>query len=175
MTLTYQEISRNVAIDGGNRQVIGEFSIEVDNIEEQTLQSMLSLLAFKRSMFAGVLDGATDEVFMGDSALNRFMKTVEAASSSVPKVEKTPEERGNGRIGEEAHPPEGRVPKTPSAQDAPVARAAAAALGELLTKGAEALQTLGQALAAPSSGSNGKRRAPAGPRIETETCYGSES
>ncbi len=58
----------------------------VNFISEHTIEhGMLSLLAFKRSVFAGVLDGAEDKVFMGDSAMNRFMKTVESATTSIPE------------------------------------------------------------------------------------------
>lgn len=149
----------------------------VNFISEGTIEhGMLSLLAFKRSMFAGVLDGATDEVLMGDSALNRFMKTVETASSNVPPVQRTSEEGGNGRTNEGPHPHVNGAPKDPARHDAPDIRAAAGdiapALGELLAKGAGALQVLGQALAASSTGSNGKRRPTAGPRVETDAATG---
>jgi len=46
---------------------------------------MLSLLAFKRSMFSGVLDGGRDEVFMGETRFNKFMKTVETVSGTMDK------------------------------------------------------------------------------------------
>jgi hypothetical protein len=38
---------------------------------------MLSVLAFKRSLSAGILDGASGEISLGGSRLNRFMKDVE--------------------------------------------------------------------------------------------------
>jgi len=44
---------------------------------------MLDLLKFKRSMFSGVLDEGDNEVFMGTTRFNQFMKTVEEASQSV--------------------------------------------------------------------------------------------
>ncbi len=40
-------------------------------------EGMLSVLAFKRSLSAGVLDGGTGEISLGGSRLNRFMKEVE--------------------------------------------------------------------------------------------------
>jgi SNF2 family DNA or RNA helicase len=47
---------------------------------------MLSLLGFKKSFFAGVLDGGQDEVFLGGSRLKRFMESVERATTSIPQV-----------------------------------------------------------------------------------------
>jgi hypothetical protein len=38
---------------------------------------MLSVLAFKRSLSAGILDGGIGEISLGGSRLNRFMKDVE--------------------------------------------------------------------------------------------------
>jgi len=137
----------------------------VNFISEGTIEhGMLPLLSFKRSMFAGVLDGTEDRVFMGDSALNRFVKTIETATSSIPQVPSTPAE---------PEPPEEPKPQPP------VQRAAKAAepqplspLGELLTRGAEMLQTLGQALAQPGKPSgDGSRPAP-GPRIERDSATG---
>ena len=40
-------------------------------------EGMLSVLAFKRSLSAGILDGGTGEISLGGSRLNRFMKDVE--------------------------------------------------------------------------------------------------
>jgi superfamily II DNA or RNA helicase len=40
-------------------------------------EGMLSVLAFKRSLSAGILDGGTGEIALGGSRLNRFMKDVE--------------------------------------------------------------------------------------------------
>lgn len=39
-------------------------------------EGMLSVLAFKRSLSAGILDGGTGEISLGGSRLNRFMKDV---------------------------------------------------------------------------------------------------
>jgi len=53
-------------------------------ISEKTIEErMLSVLGFKKSMFAGVLDGGQDEVFLGGSKLKRFMETVEKVSDSI--------------------------------------------------------------------------------------------
>ncbi len=49
-------------------------------------QGMLSLLKFKKSLFAGALDGGEKEVFLGGSRLTRFMETVEQATGSIPQA-----------------------------------------------------------------------------------------
>ncbi len=45
---------------------------------------MLDLIKFKKSLFAGVLDGDRDSVFMGGTRLKKFMDGVEAATASIP-------------------------------------------------------------------------------------------
>ncbi len=54
--------------------LIGQGSIE---------EGMLSLLAFKKSLFAGVLDGGASEVFLQGTRLNNFMKSVEQVASAM--------------------------------------------------------------------------------------------
>jgi hypothetical protein len=49
-------------------------------------EGMLSVLKFKKSLFAGVLDGGDKDVFMGGSRLNKFMETVEAATAAIPEA-----------------------------------------------------------------------------------------
>jgi superfamily II DNA/RNA helicase len=49
-------------------------------------EGMLSVLKFKKSLFAGVLDGGEKEVFLGGSRLKRFMDQVEAATTSIPEA-----------------------------------------------------------------------------------------
>jgi hypothetical protein len=48
-------------------------------------EGMLSLLKFKKSLFAGVLDGGEKEVFLGGSRLTQFMETVEKVTTSIPE------------------------------------------------------------------------------------------
>jgi superfamily II DNA or RNA helicase len=47
---------------------------------------MLDVLAFKKSVFAGVLDGGADEVFLGGTKLKKFMETVDQVSSNIPEA-----------------------------------------------------------------------------------------
>ncbi|WP_245436003.1 DEAD/DEAH box helicase [Mesorhizobium tamadayense] len=46
-------------------------------------EGMLSVLAFKRSLSAGILDGGSSEISLGGSRLNRFMKDVENVTGSM--------------------------------------------------------------------------------------------
>jgi superfamily II DNA or RNA helicase len=60
-------------------------------------EGMLSVLAFKRSLSAGILDGGGSEISLGGSRLNRFMKDVENVTGNMGEgVAVTPaEEAGN--------------------------------------------------------------------------------
>jgi superfamily II DNA or RNA helicase len=55
-------------------------------------EGMLSVLQFKKSLFAGVLDGGAKEVFLGGSRLTKFMETVEKTTDAIPQP--TYEEEG---------------------------------------------------------------------------------
>jgi superfamily II DNA or RNA helicase len=63
-------------------------------------EGMLSVLAFKRSLSAGILDGGSGEISLGGSRLNRFMKEVENVTGRMGKSEAvTPaEEVGNSIV-----------------------------------------------------------------------------
>jgi hypothetical protein len=110
-------------------------------------EGMLSLLGFKRAVFAGVLDGGDAEVFLGGSRLARFMETVEktTAMSGAPPAESVEtagvEEQevadgdGGGDDGDGAAPEDSPVgPASPAQADDPLSRLLAgglALLGEL--------------------------------------------
>lgn len=55
-------------------------------------EAMLGVLGFKRSLFAGVLDGGESEVFLGGSRLTRFMESIETVTAGIPApaVEEAP-------------------------------------------------------------------------------------
>ncbi|WP_315832258.1 DEAD/DEAH box helicase [Bradyrhizobium prioriisuperbiae] len=50
-------------------------------------EGMLSVLAFKRSLSAGILDGGNGEISLGGSRLNRFMKDVENVTGRMGEGE----------------------------------------------------------------------------------------
>lgn len=62
-------------------------------------EGMLSVLAFKRSLSAGVLDGGSGEISLGGTRLNRFMKEVESVTGSIGESSTVApaEEVGNGQ------------------------------------------------------------------------------
>ena len=55
-------------------------------------EGMLDVLQFKKSLFSGVLDGGADQVFLGGTRLNAFMKGVEAVTGKAtpPPVDQAP-------------------------------------------------------------------------------------
>jgi hypothetical protein len=64
----------------------------VNFIAQGTIEEgMLSLLAFKKSLFAGVLDGAAAEVALNGTRLARFMESVEKAAAAMGRPEVRPE------------------------------------------------------------------------------------
>ena len=47
-------------------------------------EGMLSVLAFKSSLFAGILDGGAADVQLGGTRLSKFMEAVEATTADIP-------------------------------------------------------------------------------------------
>jgi superfamily II DNA or RNA helicase len=126
-------------------------------------EGMLGLLSFKQSMFAGVLDGGQDEVFLGGTRLKRFMESVEKATGA------------NGTGVERARPVSSARAPAPAA-GAPDAASGAArqqqAVADLLTAGAAFLDQLGQALRATPQAAPGGARAAAGGLIGVDERTG---
>jgi superfamily II DNA or RNA helicase len=59
----------------------------INFVAEGTIEhGMLDVIQFKRGVFAGVLDGGQDEVFMSRSRFEKFMETVEAVSEATPET-----------------------------------------------------------------------------------------
>ncbi len=66
-------------------------------------EGMLSVLAFKRSLSAGILDGGSGEISFGGSRLNRFMKDVENVTGRMGEGEAmVPAEEAAGVAASEA-------------------------------------------------------------------------
>jgi len=106
-------------------------------------EGMLSVLGFKRSLFAGILDGGESEVFLGGSRLKRFMESVEGVTAGIPApvVEEAPESAAaKPAIDEAATDGDGEV-----APAAAGARPIADPLGGLLRTGLELLTQLASA------------------------------
>ena len=57
----------------------------VNFVSQGTIEEgMLSVLRFKKSLFAGVLDGGENRVFLGGSRLKQFLDTVENVTNKIP-------------------------------------------------------------------------------------------
>lgn len=102
---------------------VGQGSIE---------EGMLAVLAFKKSLFAGVLDGGANEVFMQGTRLSSFMKNVEQVAGAMGQADE------DGSV--EAAP-------APAAPAAPPSSAAPDPMAVLLEAGAALLQGLAKARA----------------------------
>ncbi len=120
-------------------------------------QGMLSVLSFKQSMFAGVLDGGNPEVFLGGTRLKRFMESVDQVTGAVPPSMPTQEDAvSQAAAGELEVSPDVPTPAQPDWEN-------------LLSAGVSFLNKLGSALA-----TEGETPAEVGPglRIETDKATG---
>jgi superfamily II DNA or RNA helicase len=68
-------------------------SVQVVNFVAQGSieESMLQVLSFKKSLFAGVLDGGPGEVFLQGTRLSRFMESVERVTTGIGPADAPPE------------------------------------------------------------------------------------
>ncbi|MBN1396133.1 MAG: DEAD/DEAH box helicase [Pirellulales bacterium] len=106
-------------------------------------EGMLGLLAFKKSMFAGVLDDGQNEVFLGGSRLKKFVESVEKATGTIPSSMPLQTAPADGR-GEE-----------PSVERAAAAAPADQGWRDILAAGASFLEKLGKTLAGPQQDASG--------------------
>jgi hypothetical protein len=70
-------------------------------------EGMLSVLSFKRSLFAGVLDDGASEVFLDGSRLQRFMDSIDRVTAAIPAPapEETPPPEAQ-EVATDGEPPE---------------------------------------------------------------------
>jgi len=143
-------------------------------------EGMLETLRFKRSMFAGVLDGGKDEVFLGGTRLKRFMESVDKVTGSIPTpapvepgiapaaeafadaVAEAAGEPSAGLAGESAADQLERLAGAPSGA-APGGKPAAPeqqVWSDLFTAGAALLENLGRALSSAGTGGGPATRSP---------------
>lgn len=97
-------------------------------------EGMLSVLAFKQSLFAGVLDGGESEVFMHGTRLSKFMETVDEVTQTMGSAEVAePAEPAPPTAGAPAEPPQ------PASQDpwAPLVEAGLGLMQSLLAGDAD--------------------------------------
>ncbi|HBI45741.1 MAG TPA: helicase SNF2 [Planctomycetales bacterium] len=122
-------------------------------------EGMLSVLSFKKSLFAGALDGGDSEVFLGGSRLKKFMETVEKTTDSIPVTVAEPE----AQVKAEVEADEARESRS-SSQPATAMGIPNAAAGDpwagLLAGGLAILEQL--AVAAKATGREPRRDTPSG-------------
>jgi hypothetical protein len=107
---------------------VGQGSIE---------EGMLSVLAFKKSLFAGVLDGGEHEVFLQGTRLSQFMKSVEQVAGAMGEAdaEADPAAESPAAAGSADRPPAPAV--LPQVQDGISVAAETEASAEVATPRAE--------------------------------------
>jgi superfamily II DNA/RNA helicase len=117
-------------------------------------EGMLGLLAFKKSMFTGVLDDGQNEVFLGGTRLKRFMESVEKAAGSIPASMPQQAEQAAGESGEAGDGTDrtngtdgNEIERSSATQNLPTAPVQPD-WTDLLTAGASFLEKLGKTFAA---------------------------
>lgn len=100
-------------------------SVQVVNLVAQNSieEGMLSVLAFKQSLFAGALDGGDSEVFLNGTRLSKFMESVEEVTGTLaaaPPAEETGEGEGEAGAVEAVEPVAAPVQQLPEVEPAPV-------------------------------------------------------
>jgi superfamily II DNA or RNA helicase len=132
----------------------------VNFVAQGTIEhGMLSVLSFKQSMFAGVLDGGAQEVFLGGSRLKRFMDSVDQVTQAIPAAMP---------LEEKEEPEPGKAPEEEMVVPAPPAgpnwenmiSAGLALLGKLsgtLSGGAKAPAEAGSGIQIETDASTGQR------------------
>ncbi len=128
-------------------------------------EGMLSVLSFKKSLFAGVLDGGESEVFLGGSRLKRFIQTVENVSKQITgpatvDVEETaPAERSAEMASNQMTPKQGSAGSSEIAtRGGAAAQSDSQPLAGLLQGGLKLLEELATVAAGSSATSSNSRR-----------------
>ena len=108
----------------------------VNFVAQGTIEhGMLSLLSFKKSLFAGILEDGQDEVFLGGSRLKRFMESVDKATGGIPAAMPQSSEKDKDEvISKKAEPQQPEVQDTQKIWS------------DLITAGASFLTQLGNAI-----------------------------
>lgn len=116
-------------------------------VSEGTIEhGMLDVLRFKKALFAGVLDGGEDTVFLGGSRLKKFMETVEKVTDSIPAVAPSPAPAQDLDLGSMDI-----EPILETEQPVAVSDNGSRIWNELLSSGAEFLEKLGRAFTESTS------------------------
>ena len=138
----------------------------VNFVAQGTIEhGMLSLLSFKKSLFAGILEDGQDEVFLGGSRLKRFMDSVEKVTGGIPAAMPHPSETDKKETAatKKAEPPQTEV------------RDPQKILNDLLTAGASLLTQFSHAIQsrAANTSPSGEQLF-SGLKIETDKTTGQQ-
>ena len=115
---------------------VGQGSIE---------EGMLSVLAFKKSLFAGVLDGGESEVFLQGTRLSQFMKSVEQVAGAMGEADADPATESYAAQGAAGKRPSADGPSPASDEASVTAASGTAATSEATATSDAAAQALAQA------------------------------
>lgn len=129
-------------------------------------EGMLSVLSFKKSLFAGVLDGGASAVFMEGSSLSRFMESVDKITEGIPLPASPQSPQDEDVPGQ--HEATRQNVSGDSAEPDTSGRVAADPWAPLLQAGMQLLKTLSEQ-ADHRPGSDG---APALPMVHTDAASG---
>ncbi|OGA13556.1 MAG: hypothetical protein A3H32_13000 [Betaproteobacteria bacterium RIFCSPLOWO2_02_FULL_63_19] len=149
-------------------------SVQVVNFVAQGTieEGMLSVLAFKKSLFAGVLDGGANEVFLHGTRLARFMESVDKVTGKMgvpePQVEE-PKPAADTAPADEVASPEPSAPaEAPAAEPVPEPSTTPDPWASLVDAGLKLVESL----AAPRTGDERQARASAESWLETDPRTG---
>jgi len=144
-------------------------------------EGMLSVLAFKRSLSAGILDGGTGEISLGGSRLNRFMKDVESVTGRMGEAEAvTPaEEAASTTVATDESPVQQASSPAEIAKDAvdvaaPRSEPVAAPVASAVANPWDALTAISAQLVA-ALGAAGNVNSAAHPWVERDPVTGAQS
>jgi hypothetical protein len=133
-------------------------------------EGMLSVLAFKRSLSEGILDGGSNEVSLGGSRLNRFMKDVESVTGSMGSGEAVTAAEEAGPVDSPGH----ADPLGDHAREASVVQAEEATSRDVPSDPWQALVQMGAQFIGTIAAANGSGSA-AHPWLERDPASGSQS
>ncbi len=124
-------------------------SVQVFNFVAQgTIEhGMLEVLKFKKSVFAGVLDGGENEVFLGGTKLKKFMDTVDQISQKIPSIAPSQEDQfedGQEAVKDHEDLIEPEKTQKPTSQEE--------VLNDLISTGLDFINKLGQTIQQPEQG-----------------------
>jgi len=142
----------------GQKNVVRVINFIAENSIEH---GILGLLQFKKSVFAGVLDGGDDQVVMPESRFHQLMKTVEKVSGMTPSVPEMAEQT----------PPQEPEPSATKSVDASSLPLLVKMAGDFLQNLGDAMQNVPDKESQESARNNNGSRI----RLHTEASTGQRS